>query len=355
MRITNTGVLHTDPARATPGYLLFSPVEADRVYLIDTKGNLAHEWRTGGGMTNWCYLLPNGNLFINERCADPQGVALTVSGRLCEYDRDSNLVWSHEDPWQHHDARRLPDGAVYLAFNTLTDKEKSEMRGGIPGSESDGGPFGECIREVDETGRTVWDWPLTNLGLDTHALHPNANRWSLGHTNTVCPLPDGNYLISSKSMNLLFVVDRRTGKVEWEFQDDALGGQHDAQMLANGNILVFANGAYAADLHHSQVWEIDPKSNEIVWRYVARDDPTSFFSPMISGVQRLPSGNTLICEGNKGCIFEVTPDGDVVYEYVSPYFVEQTTFGQTNWLFRARWYGAGALELAHIPGLSGIA
>ena len=41
----------------------------------------------------------------------------------------------------------------------------------------------------------------------------------------------------------------------------------------------------------------------------------------MAGVQRLPSGNTLICEGNKGCIFEVNPDGDVVREFVNPHFV----------------------------------
>ena len=49
-------------------------------------------------MTNLGYLLPNGHLFANERSATRKGVALTVSGRLAEYDRDGRLVWSHEDP-----------------------------------------------------------------------------------------------------------------------------------------------------------------------------------------------------------------------------------------------------------------
>ena len=195
-------------------------------------------------------MLPNGNLFSNERSEVRKGVALTASGRLAEYDASGGVVWSHMDPYQHHDARRLGEGAVYAAFSELSEAEKRAVIGGIPGSETEGGPYGEVIREVNEEGETVWDWNFLSLGPDTHPLHRNSNRWSYGHTNTVCPLADGNYLVNSKNMNLLFIVERPTGRVVWEFQDDALGGQHDAQMLDNGNILVFANGAYAAVNKH---------------------------------------------------------------------------------------------------------
>jgi outer membrane protein assembly factor BamB len=346
MRISHDGLLFDDPARSTPGYVVICPVEGERAFLLDPAGEVAHQWKTGGGMTNWCYLLPNGHLFVNERCADPKGVALTVSGRLCEYDRDGALVWSHEDPYQHHDARRLASGAIYAAFSELSETNKQAVPGGVSGSHSEGGPYGEVIREVDEDGRVVWEWDLQNLGMDTYPIYQNANRWSYGHTNTVCPVGDGKYLISCKNLNLIFILNRATSTVDWLFQDDNLSGQHDAQMLDNGNVLVFANGAYMSDLHHSQVWEIDPRTNEIVWRYMAQDDPTSFFSPHMSGAQRLPSGNTLICEGNKGCIFEVTPEGEIVREFVSPHFVESSSFGQTNWLFRARWYAPDAPEIA---------
>lgn len=345
MRIQHTGLLFDDTAHSTPGFVLFSPVDGDRVLLLGPDGDVAHEWKTSGGMTNWCYLLPNGNLFVNERCADPKGVQLTVSGRMSEYAPDGTLLWRHEDPYQHHDARRLSGGAIYAAFSELNDVEKAEISGGIPDSETAGGPFGEVIRQVDETGAVVWEWSFANLGMNDHPLYRNANRWSYGHTNTVCPLADGTYLISSKNLNLLFIVDPKTDAVTWRYQNDELGGQHDAQMLANGNILVFANGLYAGDLSHSQVWEIDPKTNEIVWRYAAKDDMTSFYSPHMGGAQRLPSGNTLVCEGNKGCLFEVTPMGNIVREYVSPFFVAAEKFGRINWLFRCRWYAPDAVEI----------
>jgi len=348
VRITNTGLLLNDESRSTPGYVLTSTIESDRAYLLDPDANVAHEWHVKGGMTNWCYLLPNGNLFINERCENRKGVALTVSGRLSEYDKNSQLVWQHDDPYQHHDCRRLPNGAIYAAFSEPTEHLIANLQGGIPGTETPGGPFGEVIREVNENGDTVWEWYYEQLDLATHPLHRNANRWSYGHTNTVCPLKDGNYLISSKNLCMLFIIDRQTNNVIWEYQDDQLNGQHDAQMLDNGNILVFANGAYMPDLHHSQVWEIDPRTNTTVWKYIAKDDFTSFFSPHMSGAQRLPTGNTLICEGNKGCIFEVTPEGDIVREYVNPFFFKTDIFGNTNWLFRARWYAADAPEVVNL-------
>lgn len=206
--------------------------------------------------------------------------------------------------------------------------------------------FGECIREVDENGQVVWEWHFSEFEEGQFPIHPNANRWSRGHTNTVFPMNDGNYLISCKILNLLFIIDRQSSKVIWHYQNDLMGGQHDAQELDNGNILIFANGAYATDLHYSAVWELDPKSNEIVWQFRAKDNPQSFFSPHVGGCQRLFCGNTLVCEGAKGCIFVVTPNGDIVWEYVSPYTNSTEVFGAINWLFRARHYDRGASELS---------
>lgn len=345
MLLQNTGVTHSSNG-ATDGTLLLSPAASDAVYLIDYTGSEIHRWSVGTGLTHWSYLLPNGNLFINERCQDPEGVKLTVSGLMREYDWHGKLVWEHLDPWQHHDARRLENGhAVYLAYTPLAATDQARIKGGIIGSESDGEIYGECIREVDADGHVVWEWHFSEFPEDEFPIHVNANRWSRGHTNTVFPLPDGNYLISCKTLNLVFILCRKTSTVIWHYQNDVMGGQHDAQMLENGNILLFANGAYAADLHASEVWELSKETKEVVWRYQQKDNPQAFFSPHIGGCQRLASGNTLICEGAKGCVFEVTRDSDVVWEYVSPYSHLTPNFGSINWLFRARHYAFDALEL----------
>ena len=48
-------------------------------------------------------------------------------------------------------------------------------------------------------------------------------------------------------------------------------------------------------------------------------DRVSFHSFFISGAHRLPNGHTFITEGATGRFFEVTPEGDIVWEYRTPY------------------------------------
>ena len=70
---------------------------------------------------------------------------------------------------------------------------------------------------------------------------------------------------------------------------------------------------------------------------------TDFHSHNISGCQRLPNGNTLICEGNKGRLFEINPDGDIVWEYRTAYNqfgpINQGDSPMNNATFRAYRYG----------------
>ena len=66
----------------------------------------------------------------------------------------------------------------------------------------------------------------------------------------------------------------------------------------------------------------------------------SFFSSYISSADRMPNGNTLICEGSGGRIFEVTSNKQVVWEYVNPFSFPDARFGAlTNATFRSHRYG----------------
>ncbi|MEM7118655.1 MAG: aryl-sulfate sulfotransferase [Chloroflexota bacterium] len=346
MLIQNTGVTLHNKAAATLGYTLFAPIGGNKVNLIDLDGNIVHQWQTRGGSTNTCMLLPNGNLWVLESHPEPALIRIASSGRICEYDWDGNLVWEHLDHNQHHDARRLPNGgAVYLAWELLDNVATSKVQGGIPSTEHPEGIVGEVVREVDADGKVVWEWKTADLDFAQFPLYRNATRQCYGHTNSVEVLSDGNYLVSFKVFNMVAIIDRQTKAFKWVYQNNALGGQHDAQMLDNGNVLVFANGVYASDLQNSSVWEIDPRTNKIVWQYKQKKNAMSFYSSFISGCQRLPSGNTLICEGQMGCLFEVTPDHDIVWEYVNPKFRPNPKFGLTNWIFRARRYAPDSPEI----------
>ena len=131
-----------------------------------------------------------------------------------------------------------------------------------------------------------------------------------------------------------------------------------------GDILLFNNNHRSPEGMYSSVDQVSPPVDDSgdyyleagsaygpaqqTWTYTA-DPPTDFFSHNISGAQRLPNGNTLICSGANGTFFEVTPQGEVVWEYVNPYVedgelpqgepVPESQKGSMNCVFTATRYG----------------
>ncbi|MGH9335684.1 MAG: aryl-sulfate sulfotransferase, partial [Vicinamibacteria bacterium] len=114
--------------------------------------------------------------------------------------------------------------------------------------------------------------------------------------------------------------------------------QHDVHWIPEehpgaGHLMIFNNDVPGPnERNYSAVLQIEPPldaggrylvpesgpfgPSEPVWKY---EDPGTFHSDFISGAQRLENGNTLICQGRDGRFFEVTPDGDIVWEYWTPY------------------------------------
>jgi len=346
MRFTERGVTINDRARATQGYTLFAPIRGDAAYLIDMNGREVHRWQLGKGGTNRCQLTEEGNLFIAEDSGDGPPLYAGKCGLMREYDWDSNVVWEHRDDNQHHDARRLANGnTLYIAWRELDDVTAKQVKGGIEGTELDGKIYGDIIREITPDGELVWEWELKDLDLDKYMICPLCTRAEYAHANTCSPLPDGSVMVTFRVLNLIIIIDRTSGEVTWEHQDLGLGHPHDAHCLENGNILVFANGFHGQHVDlYSRVIEFEPETRKTKWEFTA-NPITSFYSGNISSAQRLWTGNTLICEGNKGCLFEVTPSGEIVWEYVSPHNVNHTVFGEVNWIFRTRRYALDGPEL----------
>lgn len=149
-----------------------------------------------------------------------------------------------------------------------------------------------------------------------------------------------NILISSREASFIAIISRRTGKLVWrvgpqfgpgqpEHHLGPLVGQHHAHMIpyglpGAGNILIFdngmesgyggSNGSFLYYRDHSRVLEIDPTTLDVVWQYGHAVGPSRFHSRFLSSAQRLPNGNTLITASLDGRIFEVTPDGTIVWQ-----------------------------------------
>ena len=144
---------------------------------------------------------------------------------------------------------------------------------------------------------------------------------------------------SGKSGALLYRWGNPRAYRQGTFADQRLFWQHhtqwiDPELSGAGNILVFNNGYDIIEnpRRYSSIEEIVPPVDGYgylrepgtpypptnpIWSYTARN-PTDFYSSVISGVQRLPNGNTLICAGTSGDVFQVTPDGRTVWRYVYP-------------------------------------
>jgi hypothetical protein len=348
MLFNKFGVTHHDKEKATPGFTLFAPVNHKQANLISLDGETVNQWDLKDGGINHAMLLPNGNLFICEDPGTGPSIPAGKGGVMREYDWDSKIVWEHHDENQHHDARRLPNGnTVYIAWKKMTDEEFARVKGGVAGTEhsfDDGGPYQDVIREVDSDGNVVWEWASTELDMDKYHICPLCKRHEWAHANTCAPLPNGDIMVSYRVLNLLIIIDRDTSKVKWEYHNVELGHQHDSHMLDNGNVLVYCNGWHVHDRNFSNILEFNPETKETLWEYTGKPK-LSFFSPHISGVQRLSSGNTLICEGGKGCLFEVTPEGDVVWEYISNIWSKNPLHGDVNWIFRAYRYAADSPQI----------
>jgi len=74
----------------------------------------------------------------------------------------------------------------------------------------------------------------------------------------------------------------------------------------------------------------------------------------MGNAQRLPNGNTLIDESSFGRFFEVTNGGEIVWEYVNPFFGKPFFGGpstsQSNQVFRALRYDAEAIARVRSTG-----
>ena len=344
--MSNVGLTALDRTRACPGYTLYAPMSGPGdVYLLNLDGEDVHHWNMPDPPGLYGYLLPNGNLFYGGKLRDDlwdrfQSWKRFKGGVMMEVDWDGNVVWEHRDKDHHHDARRTAaGGAIYLTVELMAPEVAAKVQGGNPLT-GENGMWADVIVEVDASGNRVWEWHATDhLDFERDLITFNDSRDEWSHGNTVSEVSDNRVMFSFRNISTVGMIDKASGEIVWRLGGEALAQQHDPSELADGNILIYDNGSHSA--HHplpfSRVIEVNPATNQIVWEYF--DTPAyNFFSPYISGARRLQNGNTLITEGMFGRMFQVAPNGDIVWEYINPHFYEDVENAVVNRVFRATHY-----------------
>lgn len=325
-----SGVVKHDAARSQPGYNLFTNAHLCSTQLIDAAGRVVRSWSLEP-----CYrwdntsLFPNGDLLVVGREQKPDkskvdGDRGWAAGRYV-----ARLAWSGGVVWRtplgaHHDAQLTPRGQIAV----LTASRRA-------------------VPEVDEK-RRMKDDALTLLSTDGAVLEQASlydllktapseqfrfqprtqgkGHLDLLHANSVFWMDDpqlatrdplyaaSNVVVTIRHQDLVAVIDWDAKKVVWAWGQGELSGPHDAVVLPSGNFLVFDNGL---GRRWSRVVELDPKTREIVWEYRA-SEPETFYTQTRGANQRLANGNTLIAQSDSGRAFEVTPAGEIVWEFLNP-------------------------------------
>ena len=283
------------------------------IYLIDMKGNIIYQWMVEGD-TVLARLKPNGNLVY------------TTGAELREINPQGKIIWSYP-------------GRIDHSFQCLEGDSFLINRNGFNRKEY---PGVDCDDELPRTEiispdkKIIWQWKgeeyldeLEKL-TDQQILHSCKDRWL--NNNSCEILKDnllakkdkrfrkGNILCCFSALNLISILDYTTGGIAWTWPPSWSQGimqtPHAPTMLYNGNILVFDNGS--SGRLWSRVIELNPLTEKIVWEYHA-EPKESFYSSVMGNAMRLPNGNTLICEATKNRIFEITPTGEIVWDFISSF------------------------------------
>jgi len=294
------------------------------------------------------------------------------------------IAWHYKTPEEAMQAGREPEGLgdsglwseVFLEYDPNADEIVWEWH-----------LWDHLIQDYDpdaENYGVVADHPeLVNINY--YDANPLIDDWI--HVNAINYNPQlDQILVSAREFNEVWVIDRNTTTEEaagesghllyrWghpftygrgDFDDRQMFYQHDLQWIPEGypgagNIIAYSNRHTTEDAPegaYSTVIEFTPPVNEDgtytiedgepfaplepTWQFIA-DPPELVFSSLISGTQRLRNGNTLITVGGDGRLLEVTPDNEIIWEYVAPYVgLEIVPQGAEpdGRIFRARRYEA---------------
>ena len=309
-------------------------------YLVSQAGEVVHEWAIAFEEL-WPRDLPFATVaehkeFIRRAHVFPNGDLLAVFEYIgiFKLDRDSNVLWKSLTQ-NHHDFAVSADGSIVsLIRRHVNFLEMARKYPGFPSPSS--GILDDQIVLLDPAGVELKRVSLFEAFYRSEyvsflsTLVAGEGSEDIFHANSVqivegrqeqSPIAHGDILVSVRNLNLVVSVDLLDEHVSWVLAGKSIG-QHQAQLLENGNILLLdnrgGNRQSPLKLDQSQVLEVNPVSQEVVWRYVGSDE-SPFFTHWLGYVERLENGNTLITESSRGRIFEVSEEGRVVWEYLNPH------------------------------------
>lgn len=351
-RTDQRGVTVYDPTQAQNGLTLYTSGHDQKARLIDMNGQVVHEWGLPFSQI-WDNTAavkspqPDSHVYIEKTHLYPNGdlLALYVAVGdtpwgygLVKYDKNSNVLWKYL-AHVHHDLSVAPDGRIFVLTQEIGQDDIAQYPH-LKAPRIDDyitvlSPEGKELKKVrllDVLLRSPYarlldtvPWYIQKGAGDY--LHTNAIEYLDGTTAGKLPAAtEGRLLLSFREIGTIGIFDPATDEMVWATRGPWLR-QHDPDLIANGNILLFDNQGNVGPGGITRVIEIDPRTQEIVWTYAGTPEEP-FESEVRSSEVRLPNGNTLITESDGGRLFEVTKPGKIVWNYVNPVRAQREKDGQ---------------------------
>jgi len=361
-----TGVVAHDPERVEPGLNLLTSGHGPVALLMDMRGEVLHEWRaefaqvfpqhpardraTEPHRNFWrdAVLFPNGDILV-----------IWELFGLFKLDRDSRVLWAvaahvHHDlqiteagEIAHLQAKRtmipgIPEKRAIEDYIVVRDEAGRELRRLA---------MSDALRNADWLGlrRLFWARALTRgYGLKGRGLfdpfHTNSLRLlsALEAARLGESFRAGDALVSFAMLDTIAILDMERGTTRW-WQQGPFGMQHQPQPTPDGGIILFNNFLTA---ERSSAVTLDPQTGQVIREYTG-PEAEPLYSRRSGRVHVLQNGNVLIVETDGGRALEVTPAGELVWQYRSPYragkngdlvanlySLDRVGAAQTRWLTR---------------------
>lgn len=331
--IQKSGVTKYDRKRSFKGINIYCSRNLSMAHLIDMSGNILHTWSAKINTNDsWQHI---------EVCKNGDLLAIVKDKMLIRMDWRSNIKWIKRMRF-HHDIAVAENKDIYAIIR----EDELAFFFGFPipilndyiiVMSSDGeikkkiSLFNLLKEEIPPDRFTeIYRWIYNPENLKEiedrkkkyNFIFTSFDPLNIFHTNTIEIIDrnieglckKGDLLISVLKLDLIGILDIKNEKIIWKWGPRNLSKPHYPTFLENGNILIFDNGVNRG---YSRIVELDPLKKEIIWEYKS-NPPEQFFSKSRGSSQKLPNGNTLITESDKGHVFEVTNLGEIVWEFFNP-------------------------------------